>query len=268
MESQDKNKTGNNLGIDIPKYLSSHYKNWQKECPQILQLDNDLNVVREWPNKKAILNYFQTSHIQAIDLSIRKSVRYCGYFFVIKALYDIGLRPIVTARRNEQIYAYNPSPNILTRYYDYEELTLEDFYKPEEKSQFEFIMRYNSSVETARDLDLSVTNIRSVAKQQNILLHKDYFFSFEPLMHIHYYVAEIYYYSKRAENYMLHQDELEHFEECVKKYKEENLLEENQKRRKGNLENKLEKIIYNCDDCAEIRRLMVEDDVEEEEIDD
>ena len=44
----EQSKQTNNLGIDIPRLLEEKYPNWMNDYPEILQLDEDLEPIREW----------------------------------------------------------------------------------------------------------------------------------------------------------------------------------------------------------------------------
>lgn len=187
----NENNSGNNLDVNIPKLLASKYPTWMFQYPQILQLDENFEPVKVWNNKKEIAEYFNKK-IQGVDLALRNCCRFQGYYWVIKVLYEReGLRPLLTEKRNTPIYAYNPPEDILDRYYNYEEFKQEDFFKEGIKEQFQFIGRFKNSVAAGNFLDLSVTNIRRTAKGE-LLFHKDYFFSFTPLLHIHELVADIF----------------------------------------------------------------------------
>ena len=184
------NDYNNNFGWYIPKVMQEEYVNWMINNPEIVQLDENLNVIKVWPNKLEIAKYFN-SRIQGVDLALRNSCRFKGYHFVIKVLYDRGLRPIVKEKRNTAIYAYNPPQEIFKRIFQGEKFVVEDFYKEPWNTQFQLITRYKNSVAAGNALDLSVTNIRRVAKNDNILFHKEYFFSFDPILPIHKVVADI-----------------------------------------------------------------------------
>lgn len=217
-------KKTNNLDINIPKYLDEKYPKWVDNYPKILQLDEDFNVIREWNNKKEIINYYkavESTKVQALDLALRKSCRFKGYFWMAKVLYEEGLRPIKTIKRNDAIYAYNPSEDMLKRYYNYEELNIEDFFKPGIRETFQFIGRFTNSVAISKTLDLSITNIRRVAKRDpDIIFHKDYWFSFVPLMKIHKLEADIIELSYYNEKGVLREDDKINLINYIKEFKE------------------------------------------------
>ena len=49
-------------------------------------------------------------------LALRKSCRFQGYFWIAKVLYEKeGIKPVKTIRRNDAIYAYNPSEEMLQK---------------------------------------------------------------------------------------------------------------------------------------------------------
>lgn len=233
------NNSGNNLNVNIPQLLATKYPQWIFQCPQILQLNEDLEPIKTWNNKKEIADYFNKK-IQGVDLALRKCVRFQGFYWVIKILYEEeGLRPLLTEKRNTAIYAYNPPEDILQRYYDYEEFTQADFRKEGLKEQFQFIGRFRNSVAAGDFLDLSVTNIRRVAKNE-LIFHKDYFFSFTPLMPIHKLVADIFELNGKNSRNQLKEDKKVKLYNDIKEFKE-TYTEEG--RVVGNAEKKLYKII-------------------------
>ena len=212
----------NNLGVNIPNLLNQKYKNWGVLYPEILQLDENLEPIKVWNNKKDIAAYFGKK-IQGVDLALRKCCRFRGYFWVIKILYEKeGLRPVKVDKRNTKIYAYNPPQNILDKYYNYEQLSQEDFTRDGVKETFQFIGRFKNSVAAGEFLDLSVTNIRRVAKKE-ILLHKDYFFSFEPLLDIHKVTAEIFDLSNKNNLGTIRDDEKDKLFKYIDNFKENHL---------------------------------------------
>lgn len=215
------NKKTNNLGINIPEYLDKHYPKWMENCPEILQLNENLEPIREWKNKKEIIVYYHKK-IQGLDLALRKSCRFQGYFWVAKVLYENeGLRPIKTIKRNDAIYAYNTSEEMLKRYYNYEDINIQDFFKPGIRETFQFIGRFSNSVAISKVLDLSITNIRRVAKcDPDIIFHKDYWFSFIPLMRIHQLEADIIELSHYNERGVLREDDKINLMNYIKEFKE------------------------------------------------
>ena len=208
----------NNMGIYIPGYMERHYVNWSINYPEICQLDEEFNVIKVWNNKREIAEYYNKK-IQGVDLAIRNSCRFQGYYFVIKVLYDIGLRPILKEKRNTAIYAYNPSEDLLERVYKGEQFTAEDFFQDELKNSFQFIARYRNSVAAGNALDLSVTNIRRVSKCE-LLFHKEYFFTFYPILRIHEVVADIVDLLNKKKNNLIKSDELLTLETSIKEFKE------------------------------------------------
>lgn len=190
---------GNNLNINIPNLLAEKYPSWINNCPEIYQLNEELEPIKEWSNKKEIANFYGKP-IQGVDLAIRKCCRFQGYYFVIKVLYEQeGLKPLLIAKRNQNIYAYNPPQEILDAYYDGKILSQDYFRKEGIKEKFQFIGYFKNSVSVSKYLDISITNIRQCVKGQ-LLLHKEYFFSFSPLLKIHEVIAIILYLSKK--NYL------------------------------------------------------------------
>ena len=213
-------KQTNNLNIDISKFLEENYPNWMKDSPEILQLNEDLEPIREWKDKKEIILY-TNKKVQGLDLALRKSCRFQGYFWIAKVLYEEGIKPVKTIRRNDAIYAYNPSDEILKRYYDYEDLDTKDFFKPGIAETFQFIGRFNNSVAISKILDLSITNIRRVAKcDPDIIFHKDYWFSFVPLLKIHKLEADIIELSCLNERGVLREDDKNNLITYIKEFKE------------------------------------------------
>ena len=233
------NNYNNNLGIYIPSYMEKNYINWTINCPEICQLDENFNIIKIWKNKRDIAEYYNKK-IQGVDLAIRNSCRFQGYYFVIKVLYNIGLRPVLKEKRNTAIYAYNPSDEILERYYKGEQFEANDFFKDEFKNKFQFIRRYRNSVAAGNDLDLSVTNIRRVSKCE-LLFHKEYFFTFNPLLKIHEIVADIDdLYFKIKSNIPLKEDENEKLIKSIKEFHE---IYSEKDRIVGNLEKKINQLI-------------------------
>lgn len=223
MEQQKKT---NNKDVNIPDLLNQKYPNWMDNYPEILQLDENLNPIRVWKNKKEIINYFRKK-VQGLDLALRKSCRFQGYFWIAKVLYENeGIRPIKTIKRNDAIYAYNPSDEMLERYNNYEEINTKDFFKEGIRETFQFIGRFTNSVAISKVLDLSITNIRRVAKcDPDIVFHKDYWFSFIPLMKIHQLEADIIELSHLNERGVLREDDkillLKYIQEFKDSYTEE-----------------------------------------------
>lgn len=219
-------KPTNNLGVNIPELLDKKYPNWVVNFPEILQLDEDLNPIREWKNKREIISYYRKK-VQGLDLALRKSCRFQGYFWIAKVLYENeGIKPIKTIKRNDAIYAYNPSDEILAKYNRYEDIDFHDFFKEGIRETFQFIGRFTNSVAISKALDLSITNIRRVAKcDPDIIFHKDYWFSFVPLMHIHEIEADIIELSHLNEIGVLREDDkvklINYIEEFKKTYTEE-----------------------------------------------
>lgn len=215
------NKTGNNLDLDVAKYLNEHFKDWTKEIPQIYELDENLNPIKLWPNKLAIKEHYRIKFIQAVDISVRNSVRVTGRYFCIKYLYDkLGLRPTITKKRNEIIYAYNPNKETLDKFNNNEKLFAIDFFKEGIREKFELIGRFPNSVSCANYLDLSITNIRGVAKRK-MLFHKDYFFSFKPLLSIHKVESDIFDLSRKSEDFSLSNIEVKLLEDSLEIFKED-----------------------------------------------
>ena len=196
MEEQRKKSNNiqdyNNLGINIPIFLQQNYSDWLIKYPEIYQLDENFNILKEWSCKKEIL-IFYNSRPQGLDLALRKLCRFKGFFFCWKVLFEKeNLRPILSEKRNEAVYAYNPSDELLKRYYNYESFSHKDFYESGLREQFQFITRFKNSVICGSTLDLSITNIRRCAKHEpTVIFHKDYFFSFTPLLKIHKLTADI-----------------------------------------------------------------------------
>lgn len=237
----------NNMGINIPNYLAEKYPNWLVNFPEVYQLNEDLIPTKTWRNKKDIAKWFG-KRIQGVDLALRKCVRFQGYYFVIKVLYDEGLRPIKTPKRNDMIYAYDPSQDLLNRYYDYEEFHHEDFFKEGLRETFRFIGRFRNSVVCADYLDLSITNIRQVAKQTpNLLFHKDYYFSFVPIMPIHEIEADIIDLSAKNQDGTIKDEEKIKLLRLVKEFKD---LYTEEGRVVGGIEKKLYKLI--CEEKNDI----------------
>ena len=213
---KDIEKYGNNLGVDIPKLLAEKYPNWIYNTPEILQLDENFNPIKVWSNKKEISEHFRKK-VQGIELAIRKSCRFQGYYWMIKVLYEKeGLRPVLTEKRNTPIYTYDPPEEILDNYWNF---TLEDFAKEEWKYKFKFLGRFSNSVSAAKFLDLSVTNIRRVSKKE-LILHKGYYFSFDPILEIHALTADILELSSLNAKGLLREEEQYRLLECMKKFKE------------------------------------------------
>lgn len=185
-------KQTNNLNVNIPKLLSEKYPRWMEDFPEIYQLNEDLIPIKEWKSKKEIISYYGT-RVQGLDLALRNSCRFKGYYWIAKILYDVeGIRPVKTIKRNNAIYAYNPCEEMLKKYYNYEDLDRNSFFKEGIRETFQFIGRFSNSIRISEILDVSITNIRRVAKcDPNIIFHKDYYFSFVPLMRIHEVEAEI-----------------------------------------------------------------------------
>lgn len=217
----EQGKKTNNLGINIPKLLEEKYPTWIKDYPEILQLDENFEPIREWKNKKEITLYTNKG-VQGLDLALRKSCRFQGYFWIAKILYKKeGIRPLKTIKRNDAIYAYNPSDEMLQKYYNYEELNIKDFFKPGVAETFQFIGRFPNSVAISKTLDLSITNIRRVAKcDPNIIFHKDYWFSFVPLLKIHQLEADIIELSHLNERGVLREDDKVNLTNYIKELKE------------------------------------------------
>lgn len=236
-------KQTNNLDVNIPDLLAQKYPHWMEDCPEILQLDEDLNPIREWKNKKDITVYFKKK-VQGLDLALRKSCRFQGFFWIAKVLYENeGIRPIKTTKRNDAIYAYNPSEEMLTRYNNYEELDIKDFFKEGIRETFQFIGRFSNSVAISKILDLSITNIRRVAKcDPDIIFHKDYWFSFVPLMKIHQLEADIIELSHLNERGVLREDDKIKLINDIKEFKE---LYTEEGRAVGFIEKELWKVINN-----------------------
>lgn len=210
----------NSFDINIPEYLNSHYPKWTDKNPEICQLGEDLNCIKVWKNKQEITKFFG-ARVQGLDLALRNSCRFKGFFWVVKVLYDEGLRPEPTAKRNDKIYAYNPSKELLERYNNYEFIDPNSFYKEGVRETFQFIGRFKNSVAVSMALDLSITNIRRVAKKDpDIIFHKDYFFSFEPLLRINKVVAEIIDLSSYNERGVLDEKEKELLYDYIKEFKE------------------------------------------------
>lgn len=234
-----KNKT-NSFDINIPEYLKNNYPNWMETCPKICQLGEDLNCLKVWNNKQEIIHFFN-ARVQGLDLALRNSCRFKGYFWVAKVLYDEGLRPEPTTRRNDKIYAYNPSEALLEKYNNYEPINTEDFYKEGIRENFQFIGRFNNSVAVSKALDLSITNIRRVAKKDpDIIFHKDYFFSFEPLLKINKIVADIIELSSYNERGVLDDKGKENLCSYIEYFKKNHLII---KRNIGFVEEQLYKIL-------------------------
>lgn len=219
MELSNQKKT-NNLGVNIPELLDKKYPRWMENYPEILQLDEDLIPIREWKNKKEIITYFDKK-VQGLDLALRNSCRFQGFFWIAKVLYEReGIRPIRTIKRNDAIYAYNPCDEMLRRYNNYEELNREDFFKEGVRETFQFIGRFSNSVAISKVLDLSITNIRRVAKcDPDIIFHKDYWFSFVPLLKIHQLEADIIELSCLNERGVLHTSDKEKLISYIKEFK-------------------------------------------------
>lgn len=217
----EQGKKTNNLGVDIPKLLEEKYPNWTKDYPEILQLNEDFEPIREWKNKKEIILY-TNKKVQGLDLALRKSCRFQGYFWMAKVLYENeGIRPIKTIKRNDAIYAYNPSDEMLQKYYAYQELDIQDFFKPGIAETFQFIGRFSNSVAISKTLDLSITNIRRVAKcDPDIIFHKDYWFSFVPLLKIHQLEADIIDLSHLNERGVLREDDKINLTNYIREFKE------------------------------------------------
>ena len=215
------NKETNNKGINIPKLLEEKYRDWMSKSPEILQLGEDLKPIREWKNKKAIVEYYNKK-VQGLDLALRKSCRFQGYFWIAKVLYENeGIRPVKTIKRNDAIYAYNPCDEMLQKYYSYEDLNIKDFFKPGIAETFQFIGRFSNSVAISKTLDLSITNIRRVAKcDPDIIFHKDYWFSFVPLLKIHQLEADIIELSHLNERGVLREDDKINLINYIKEFKE------------------------------------------------
>lgn len=219
-------KQTNNKDVNIPELLAQKYPNWMENYPEILQLDENLNPIRVWKDKKEIVNYFRKK-VQGLDLALRKSCRFQGYFWIAKVLYENeGIRPIKTVKRNDAIYAYNPSEEMLEKYNNYEDIKIQDFFKEGIRETFQFIGRFINSVAISKVLDLSITNIRRVAKcDPDIIFHKDYWFSFVPLMKIHQLEADIIELSHLNEVGVLREDDkvllLKYIQEFKESYTEE-----------------------------------------------
>lgn len=240
-----KNKINNNLNVNINELLTKKYPTWMITNPEIYQLNEDLIPIKEWKNKKEIASWFN-KQIQGVDLALRECVRFQGYYWTIKILYDKeGLRPLITDKRNEPIYCYNPSEDILKRYYNYEDFDHDYFRKDGIKEQFQFIGRFRNSVIASKFLDISVTNIRRTAKKEKgIIFHKDYYFSFEPLLEIHQIEADIIDLSKKSLTIDLKDEEkiklLNSIDKFKKQYTEKG-------RYVGNIERQLYKTIMNSE---------------------
>ena len=237
-----KSNNGNNLDINIPDFLNKKYPNWIVDCPQIYQLNENLEPIQIWNNKKEVAEYFH-KRIQGLDLALRKGCRFQGFFWVIGVLFEKeGLRPLLTEKRNEPIYAYNPSKELLEKYYNREHLTYEMFKLNGYKEQFQLIRRFKNSVEAGKYLDLSITNIRRVAKKE-ILFHKDYFFSFTPLKHIHEVIENLFYYYNEINFY--HRDLREQDKLQAKSLIEEFKVIYSENRFLGNRDKKMKELIDN-----------------------
>ena len=241
----EQDRQTNNLGVDIPKLLAEKYPNWMRDCPEILQLNEDLEPIREWKNKKEITLY-TNKKVQGLDLALRKSCRFQGYFWIAKVLYENeGIRPVKTIKRNDPIYAYNPCDEMLQRYYNYEDLDIKDFFKPGIAETFQFIGRFSNSVAVSKTLDLSITNIRRVAKcDPDIIFHKDYWFSFVPLLKIHQLEADIIKLSHLNERGVLREDDKINLINYIKEFKE---LYTEEGRVVGFIEKELWSLIKNMD---------------------
>ena len=114
---------------------------------------------------KKEITIYTNKKVQGLDLALRKSCRFQGYFWIAKVLYEKeGIKPVKTIRRNDAIYAYNPSEEMLQKYYNYEDFDTKDFFKSGIAETFQFIGRFSNSVAISKILDLSITNIRRVAK--------------------------------------------------------------------------------------------------------
>ena len=88
-------------------------------------------------------------------------------------------------------------------------------------------------------MDLSVTNIRRVSKCE-LLLHKEYFFSFKPILHIHEVVADIVDLSLKKKEKLIKEDELIKLDSVIKEFKE---IYSEEGRVVGNLERKVYKAL-------------------------
>jgi len=209
---------GNNLGLSIPKLLESKYPNWIYLTPEIVQLDEDFNILKIWNTKREIADFYRKK-IQGVELAIRNSCRFQGFYWVIKVLYEKeGLRPSLTEKRNTQIYTYDPPIEILENYWNFK---ISDFWKDEWKSKFRFIGRFSNSVSASHSLDLSVTNIRRCAKEEEgIILHKGYFFSFNPILEIHQLTADIVEYTTSNSKGLLKEEEEIKLYSCIERFKE------------------------------------------------
>lgn len=207
---------GNNLYINIPKLLTEKYPNWIYLHPQIYQLDEDFKIIKTWDNKKQIADHYKKK-IQGVELAIRKSCRFKGFYWVIKILYDKeGLRPLLTEKRNTPIYTYDPPLEILDNYWNFK---ISDFWADEWKNKFRFIGRFPNSVAASKFLDLSVTNIRRVSKEE-LILHKGYFFSFNPILEIHQLTADIVEYTTSNSKGLLKEGEEVKLFSCIERFKE------------------------------------------------
>lgn len=202
---------------NIPKLLAEKYPYWGERFPEILQIDEDMNIIKIWKNKKEIIEFYHKK-IQGLDLALRKRCRFIGFFWIIKVLYEKeGIRPIITEKRNSPIYAYDPPEYICENYNDYK---ISDFYSEEHKSKFRFIGRFNNSVIVGEHLDLSVTNIRRVAKGE-IPLHKGYFFSFIPIYNIHKLSSDILELIEKRDRFGISEEEINRFNSLIVDFKKE-----------------------------------------------
>lgn len=203
--------------VKIPELLAEKYPNWGDRFPEILQIDEDMNIIKVWRNKKEIVEFYHKK-IQGLDLALRKRCRFIGYFWIIKILYEKeGIRPIITEKRNSPIYAYDPPEYICENCNDYK---ISDFYSEEHKSKFRFIGRFNNSVIVGEHLDLSVTNIRRVAKGE-IPLHKGYFFSFIPIYDIHKISSDILELLEKKDRFGISEEEIVKLNDLIVDFKQE-----------------------------------------------
>lgn len=139
---------------------------------QILQLDDDFNIVKEWNcsiKEIAESPIFKTQRT-SFDQALRKKMKAHGYYWMFRSEYDLGIRPPVEKqKRNKVVYAYLPQ--------------LAKKLVPREAPLilgYTFISAYKNCVVASEDLNISVSNIRCVCDGKK-LLHKGYYFSYTPL---------------------------------------------------------------------------------------
>lgn len=138
---------------------------------KILQLNDDLKVVKEWNSVKEIAESPEFKKQRtSFDQALRKKMKAHGFYFAFKHEFSRkGFRiDLDKQKRNKVIYAYLPQ---LGKKLEARETPIINGYT--------FISAYKNAVIASNDLNVSVSNIRCVCNGSKVL-HKGYYFSYEP----------------------------------------------------------------------------------------